>query len=93
MERRNLYGEAFNFGTETHLNVIDLVNLIIKIIGRDNLEPLILNEASNEIREQYLDCTKAKKTLNWQAKYPIEIGLEKTIKWYQQYLTKTYPKI
>lgn len=86
MEQRNLYGEAFNFGTETPLTVIDLVNRIIKLMGRDDLEPLILNEASNEIREQYLDCTKAKKTLNWQAKYPIEIGLEKTIKWYRQYL-------
>jgi CDP-glucose 4,6-dehydratase len=86
MDRQDFHGEAFNFGTETPLTVIDVVNKILKLMGRDDLEPIILNEASNEIPEQYLDCTKAQEILNWKAKYPIEIGLEKTIKWYQQYL-------
>jgi len=86
MERSELHGEAFNFGTETPLNVIDLVNKILKLMEREDLQPFILNQASNEIREQYLSCKKAKEKLNWTAKYSLEVGLEKTIKWYQQYL-------
>ncbi len=86
MERKELFGEAFNFGTETPFTVIELVRLILKQMQREDLDPLILNEASNEIREQYLDCSKAKRILSWKAKYSIEAGLEKTIVWYKQYL-------
>jgi CDP-glucose 4,6-dehydratase len=86
MERDELHGHAFNFGTETPLAVIDLVKKILNLMDREDLQPLILNQASNEIREQYLSCKKAKEKLNWAAKYSLEVGLEKTIKWYQQYL-------
>ncbi|MFX0196784.1 MAG: GDP-mannose 4,6-dehydratase [Candidatus Hodarchaeota archaeon] len=86
MDNQKLYGEGFNFGTETPVTVIDLVSLILKLMGREDLEPLILNEASNEIRRQYLDCTKAMKKLNWKAKYPLDEGLEKTITWYKEYM-------
>jgi len=86
MDRDELHGEAFNFGTETPVSVITVVKIILKLMGREDLEPLVLNEASNEIREQYLSCDKAKGKLNWRAKYPLETGLEKTIEWYKEYL-------
>jgi CDP-glucose 4,6-dehydratase len=85
MDRRDLHGEAFNFGTETPVTVTGIVAMILKLMGREDMEPVILNQATHEIREQYLDCAKAKKALRWKARYPLEEGLKKTIDWYQEY--------
>ena len=87
MDRCELYGEAFNYGTETPSTVIELVKLILKLMEKEDLEPLILNEATNEIKEQYLSCNKVKEKLNWKAKYSLKDGLVKTIKWYQKYFS------
>lgn len=82
MDRPELHGEAFNFGTETPLTVLAVVGTILKLLGCQDLQPLILNEATHEIREQYLDCAKARDHLQWRARYSLEEGLAKTIDWY-----------
>lgn len=86
LDKKELHGEAFNFGTENPVTVIELVKLILRLMNREDLEPIILNEASNEIREQYLDCTKARKKLNWEAIFSLEAGLGATIEWYREYV-------
>jgi CDP-glucose 4,6-dehydratase len=47
------------------------------------LEPEIRNEASNEIRCQYLNAGKAREKLGWQPLYQLEDGLRTTIDWYR----------
>ena len=79
-------GQDFNFGTETPLSVVELVDRILEAMGKTNLVPKILNQASHEIREQYLDCSKAKKMLNWQPKRSFNEGLKETIAWYTNWL-------
>jgi CDP-glucose 4,6-dehydratase len=79
-------GEDFNFGTETPLSVIELVERILKVMGKTHLEPEILNQACHEIREQYLDCTKARRMLDWQPRRSFEEGLQETIDWYRNWL-------
>lgn len=81
-------GEAFNFGTETPLSVLDLVDVIIGIVGKEELRPRILNEARQEIPRQYLNCTKAATHLDWRANYTLEDGLRETIEWYRQWLVQ-----
>jgi CDP-glucose 4,6-dehydratase len=88
MDTFDLYGEAFNFGTETPMAVIDLVQQIIKLMHNENLKPLILNETSNEIRAQYLACNKAREKLKWKPNYSLEEGLKKTIDWYKHNLSR-----
>ena len=56
-------------------------------MGKD-VKPKILGEAKNEIDRQYLDSGKAKKILNWGAKYGIDSGLNETIDWYKAYFSK-----
>jgi len=50
------------------------------------LTPEILNEASNEIRHQYLNAAKAREMLNWQPSFSLEQGLDATIAWYREFL-------
>ncbi len=80
-----LKGEAFNFSNEIQVTVLQIVQKILDLM-RTNLEPQILNEASNEIRHQYLSAEKACKVLNWQPLFTLDLGLEKTIAWYQDFL-------
>lgn len=86
MELRQLLGEAFNFGTETPMTVVEIVGRILHALDREDLEPVILNQASAEIREQFLDCAKARTRLDWRPDYTFDQGLEKTIPWYRDYL-------
>lgn len=81
-----LAGEAFNFATGKPLSVIEVVDAIRAEINSD-LEPIILNEAFNEIREQHLDSSKAQKLLKWHARFGFQQGLPRTVEWYRDYLS------
>lgn len=80
----NLCGQAFNFSNETPVSVVAIVNRIIKLMD-SNLKPVVLNEASNEIKEQYLSSTKARKMLKWKPLVTLDEGLQRTISWYQDF--------
>jgi CDP-glucose 4,6-dehydratase len=75
-------GEAFNFGNEQPYTVLEVVRLVLEGMRRTDLTPRILNEASGEILNQYLDCTKARDLLNWKPRYSFGSGLAETIPWY-----------
>jgi CDP-glucose 4,6-dehydratase len=79
-----LYGEAFNISTEVRFTVLELVNKILELMGSE-LKPVILNQGSNEIKEQYLSTKKAKEILGWKPQYTIDEGLKHTIDWYKNY--------
>ena len=85
-DREEIKGQAFNFGTGNPIKVIDLVNMIISISGKTHLKPRILNEATGEIKEQYLSCEKAKKLLKWQPQFGLKEVLRKTYEWYERFL-------
>jgi CDP-glucose 4,6-dehydratase len=78
-------GEAFNFSTGRPLSVLEVVDAI-RTQMNSSVEPIILNEATHEIREQHLDSSKAKTELNWCARFGFDEGLPRTIEWYRNYL-------
>lgn len=81
---RKLTGQAFNFGNEQPVTVIEMVDIILDAMGKQALEPTILNEASGEIPDQYLDCGKARRLLDWAPRYDFGSGLAETIPWYRE---------
>jgi CDP-glucose 4,6-dehydratase len=86
LEDPALHGEAFNFGTETPLSVLELVALLLRHCDREDLDPVILNQAANEIPRQYLDCAKARRILGWRPEHTLEAGLRATVDWYRRHL-------
>lgn len=80
-----LRGEAFNFSYERRMTVLEIVNLILRLMD-SNLEPEIQNKVSGEIRRQYLDAGKARTMLGWAPQFSLEEGFEKTIAWYEDLL-------
>ena len=85
-EDEAISGEAFNFGLGERLTVLDIVEMTLELMGRTDLEPVIQNIASSEIREQYLDAGKAQQRLGWAPTYGMRQALTETIAWYREYL-------
>jgi len=83
--RPELAGLAFNFSNETEVTVIDLVNRILRAMD-SKLEPQVLNEASNEIRRQYLSAERAHRMLAWNPLFTLDTGIVRTISWYRDFL-------
>ena len=81
-----LRGEAFNFSNEIQITVLDLVGRILTQM-ESTLEPDVRNEASNEIRHQYLSAEKARRVLDWSPLYTLDTALDETITWYRQFLS------
>jgi len=84
-ENRALTGEAFNFSNEVQISVLDLVRRLQCLMG-SSVDPDIRNEASNEIRHQYLSAAKARQVLGWVPLFTLEDGLARTVAWYREYL-------
>jgi|SRR5579871_3193369 len=84
-ERVAVPGEAYNFGLGLRLTVLDIVHNVLAKMGQISLEPIIQNTASAEIREQYLDASKAANKLGWKPLYSLDQALDETIAWYQEF--------
>ncbi|MBL8062519.1 MAG: GDP-mannose 4,6-dehydratase [Anaerolineales bacterium] len=80
----SLRGEAFNFSNEIQVTVLDIVQMILKLMKSD-LQPVVLNQTTNEILHQYLSAEKARAILNWHPLFTLESGLTKTIQWYRDF--------
>ena len=82
---RSLAGQAFNFSNEIQLTVNALVARLLGAMG-SALSPDVRNEATNEIRTQYLDASKARRVLGWSPMFTLDEGLVRTIAWYREFL-------
>lgn len=93
LERNEIKGEAFNFGSNSPITILDFVNKIIKISGK-SLKPEVIGKSKPkaEIDAQYLSSEKAEKLLNWRPKVSLENGLKETIRWYSDFFTSPYGK-
>jgi CDP-glucose 4,6-dehydratase len=84
MEDPKIQGEAFNFSNELQIPVLELTEKILKLMGRTDLKPVILNQTVNEIKHQYLSAKKARELLGWRPQYDIDDALKETIDWYRE---------
>jgi CDP-glucose 4,6-dehydratase len=78
-------GEAFNFSNEEQITVTELVRRILELM-KSGVEPEIRNEASNEIRAQFLSAEKARTMLGWAPLFSLDEGLRRSIAWYTELL-------
>lgn len=82
-------GEAYNFSNEIQMTVRELVALTCELFGGPIHEPIVLNDAPNEIPHQYLSAEKARTELRWAPLHTLRDGLAETIAWYKDYLTQS----
>lgn len=79
-------GEAFNFGTNEPIQMLDLVKKILTITGKiEALPPQVMlkTKIEREIDAQYLSAEKINAQFGWKAKIDLDSGLQRTIEWYK----------
>lgn len=83
-------GNAFNFGANDPVSVLDMVQRILRACGREDLEPEVQGTGPlpGEILHQYLDSTAARERLGWSATVPLDEGLARTAAWYRDYFNE-----
>jgi CDP-glucose 4,6-dehydratase len=84
-----LHGEAFNFSCEEPRTVLEVVNEILRVANRPDLQPTVLAEAPNEIHDQYLSASKARARLGWKPLFSFEEALQLSIDWYTSFFAQS----
>lgn len=79
-------GRGFNFGPGRSHTVLEVVELLRRLLGAEALLPQVLGQAKAEIRDQHLSTALAQQTLGWTSQITLEQGLATTITWYRDYL-------
>ena len=86
LDREEVRGGVFNFGPGAPATVLEVTNAILAATGRTDLVPEIRDEAAAEIREQFLDSSKARRVLGWAPTRGLREGLLETVAWYRTFL-------
>jgi CDP-glucose 4,6-dehydratase len=81
----DLSGEVFNFSDEAPLTVTEMYAAVCEATGFSDVEPLILDDAPGEIRNQHLSARKAASVLGWRPSVSLHDGLRRTAGWYREY--------
>ncbi len=86
LDRPDVRGQAFNCSADAPLSVLEITRLVLALSPNPHLEPVVLNEAKNEIQDQYLDGGKLRRAIGWSPQWTTEAALRETFAWYADYL-------
>jgi len=86
LDRPEIRGQAFNCSTDEPVSVLEMTRLILRLSPHPRLEPIVLDEVKNEIKDQYLNSAKFHDALGWQPAWSREAAMVETMAWYAQYL-------
>ena len=83
IEKENVVGNAFNFGTGIATDIETVVNKIKAVMNCEDVPSVVQQSEVSEILIQQLDATKAFERLGWKAEYSLDKGLAETVDWYR----------
>jgi CDP-glucose 4,6-dehydratase len=86
----DLAPNVFNVGGNGPLKIIDVIRRICFLMGREDLEPTILERGATfkEIERQCIDSSRLFKLTNWQPDTSFDDGMMRTIEWYRKALDR-----
>jgi CDP-glucose 4,6-dehydratase len=77
-------GRAFNFHPDEPIAVLDFVRLMLKVAGREDIEPNVTAVSKN--REYvHLANARAREVLGWAPRTSLEDGLRETLAWLREH--------
>jgi len=78
-------GEAFNIATGGKMELIELYNIITKLLNKD-IEPEMKPERKGDIKHSNADIEKALNDLGYKPAISVEEGLKMSIEWYEEFI-------
>jgi len=83
MSAEHLHGEAINIACAERTSLNQLVNVLRKILG-SKLSPVYEEPRKGDVRHSLADIRKGKEILNYEPKVGVELGLKKTLEFFQK---------
>ncbi len=81
----NIAGEAFNIAGGASFSVLDIVENLNQIMGKE-IKPGFTQARLGDVRKTWADMTKAKSLMNYQAKIKFKEGLKRTLDFFEKIL-------
>ena len=84
---KDAYGQVFNVGCDTNINLTDLANLLINLnkSGSYSIVPFPPERKQIDIGDYYGDYSKINSTLGWKPKTSLEDGLALSLEFYRKH--------
>jgi nucleoside-diphosphate-sugar epimerase len=83
MSAEHLHGEPINIACAERTSLNQLVNILRKILG-SKLSPVYEEPRKGDVRHSLADICKGKELLNYEPKVGVELGLKKTVEFFQK---------
>jgi len=83
MSAEHLHGESINIACAERTSLNQLVNVLRKILG-STLSPVHEEPRKGDVRHSLADIRKGKEILNYEPKVGVELGLRKTVEFFQR---------
>jgi CDP-glucose 4,6-dehydratase len=87
-DNKGVSGEVFSFGTGSFIAVSDVIKKIGKLVGRSDLNPIIVKKSQNERIDEQYNFKRERETLGWTSNIDIEVGLRQTLDWYKSFFIR-----
>lgn len=81
MEKKEADYEIFNVGTGKPTSILEIANLLIKLMGKDIKPEITYKFRKGDVRHCYADISKIKNKIGFEPKTTLEEGLKKLIEW------------
>lgn len=79
---RGRVGEVYNIGGNSERRNIEIVELIVRELGRDESLIRFVEDRPGHDRRYAIDASKIRNELGWRPLYNFEEGIRETIRWY-----------
>jgi len=90
MESDEADGQVFNIGGGRQTNIRELVDLLIRMLGREKeVSPCYEPRYAGDFPHTYADVSKARRVFGYEPKVPLEEGIQRFLSWYKSYLRRT----
>ena len=75
-------GEVYNIGGNNERTNLEIVKTILAELNKPESLITFVEDRPGHDRRYGIDASKIKRELGWQPKYPFDIGIKRTIRWY-----------
>jgi UDP-glucose 4-epimerase len=83
---KEAHGEAVNISTKNAVTVNTVVNVIRKLMGKENIKPVYAPPRPGDIKHSLADITRAKEVIGYEPFISFEEGITRAISWYKENL-------
>lgn len=76
-----LLGESVNIAFGTPVSIMEIAESLIGVVGAAEISPQFDEARPGDVDEHWADTSKAKSVLGFEARIPIQEGLERYVEW------------